>query len=154
MPLRWQYLYRRIQTPHPMMTDSLFSPTVYRRLTGSLIHLANCTRPAWYSVRCPTFVPEESKSNTERLEVGQVSSEIPETYQKWSQPYTKMSKGLVGYVDADWANDHEDRKSVTGLVTKLAGASISWRSKKQPTVALSSERHQEANEKVIAKFGL
>lgn len=45
---------------------------------------------------------------------------------------------IHGYCDADWASDIDDRKSCTGYVFKLQNGSISWASKKQPTVALSS----------------
>lgn len=45
---------------------------------------------------------------------------------------------LEGYCDADWANDKDTRRSTTGYLFKLAGGSISWASKLQPTVALSS----------------
>ena len=45
---------------------------------------------------------------------------------------------LHGFVDADWAND-KDRKSVGGYVFLLAGAAISWNSKKQSLVVLSTE---------------
>jgi hypothetical protein len=43
--------------------------------------------------------------------------------------------------DSDWASDPQDRKSITGYVVKLAGAAVSWCSRKQPTV---SQRTQEA----------
>jgi hypothetical protein len=45
---------------------------------------------------------------------------------------------LSGYVDADWASDVNDRKSTSGFVFMLGGAAISWGSKKQASVALSS----------------
>lgn len=45
---------------------------------------------------------------------------------------------LLGYVDADWATDVNDRRSITGYTFILAGAAISWSSKKQSSVALSS----------------
>jgi hypothetical protein len=45
---------------------------------------------------------------------------------------------LHGYVDADWASDVNDRKSTSGFIFMLAGGAISWSSKKQQTVALSS----------------
>nr|P0CV72.1 RecName: Full=Secreted RxLR effector protein 161; Flags: Precursor [Plasmopara viticola] len=45
---------------------------------------------------------------------------------------------LVGYSDADWAGDVESRRSTSGYLFKLNGGCVSWRSKKQRTVALSS----------------
>ena len=44
---------------------------------------------------------------------------------------------LLGYCDADWGGGHRCR-SVTGYVFMLAGGAISWQSKKQKTVALST----------------
>ena len=48
------------------------------------------------------------------------------------------SSTLFGYTDADWASDINDRKSTSGYMFKLAGAAVSWSSKKQTSVALSS----------------
>ena len=45
---------------------------------------------------------------------------------------------LHGYSDADWAGDLESRKSTSGYIFRLGNCTISWRSKKQPIVALSS----------------
>jgi hypothetical protein len=47
---------------------------------------------------------------------------------------------LVGpvYSDADWAGDEETRRSTTGFVVLLGGGAVSWASKRQKTVALSS----------------
>ena len=42
------------------------------------------------------------------------------------------------YTDSDWGGDIDDRKSRSGVVCKLAGSAVSWLSKKQTTVALSS----------------
>jgi hypothetical protein len=42
------------------------------------------------------------------------------------------------FCDADWGGDTADRKSTTGLLVKLNGCVITWLSKKQPTVALST----------------
>ena len=44
----------------------------------------------------------------------------------------------VGYCDADYAGDIDDRKSVSGHTYLLGGGAISWNSKKQTTTALSS----------------
>uniref|UniRef100_A0AAV1UIR5 Uncharacterized protein n=1 Tax=Peronospora matthiolae TaxID=2874970 RepID=A0AAV1UIR5_9STRA len=45
---------------------------------------------------------------------------------------------LVGYSDADWAGDIDTRRSTSGYVFVLNNGCISWRSKKQRSVALSS----------------
>lgn len=45
---------------------------------------------------------------------------------------------LIGFCDADWASDVDERRSCTGYVFKMQGGSISWNCKRQATVALSS----------------
>ena len=45
---------------------------------------------------------------------------------------------LHGYVDTDWASDMNNCKSILGFMFMLAGGAISWSSKKQGAVALSS----------------
>ena len=49
---------------------------------------------------------------------------------------------IVGFADADWASDKETRRSVTGYLFTLNGGAISWSSKLQPTVALSTSESE------------
>jgi hypothetical protein len=44
---------------------------------------------------------------------------------------------LTGYADSDWAGD-TDRRSTIGYLFEVYGATVSWVTKKQSTVALSS----------------
>ena len=56
--------------------------------------------------------------------------------------YSKSDSGLwlSGHSDSDWGSSLDDRRSTTGYVFTLNpnGPPISWKSKKQTTVALSS----------------
>lgn len=45
---------------------------------------------------------------------------------------------FTGYLDADFAANPDDRKSISGNTYLLGGAAISWSCKKQTTIALSS----------------
>lgn len=47
-------------------------------------------------------------------------------------------KPLAGYSDSDWAGDVQTRRSTAGYIFNLGSGAISWQSKRQPTVALSS----------------
>ena len=51
---------------------------------------------------------------------------------------TIMTATLHGYCDAGYAGDCAEEKSTSRFVFKYSNAAISWRSKKQTTVAQSS----------------
>ena len=52
--------------------------------------------------------------------------------------YGDNHDGLRGFSDADWGSSTEHRHSISGYVFTLDGGAISWSSKKQNVVALSS----------------
>jgi hypothetical protein len=45
---------------------------------------------------------------------------------------------ITGYTDSDWAGDLDDRKSTSGYFFKLAGAAVTWSSRKQSLIAQST----------------
>ena len=47
---------------------------------------------------------------------------------------------IEGYSNSDGAGDKESRKSTSGFIFMLNGGPVSWCSKRQPTVALSSTK--------------
>jgi len=49
-----------------------------------------------------------------------------------------LDSSLYSYSDADWAGDIGSRHSTTGNVFVMSGAAVSWLSKRQPVVALST----------------
>ena len=54
---------------------------------------------------------------------------------------------IHGFVDADWTGDLDQRRSTSGYVFNLFGGAVSWMSKKQSVVALSTTKakYMEAN---------
>ena len=50
----------------------------------------------------------------------------------------KGQSGLVGFCDADWGGDINDRKSTSGYLFKVSDSAVSWKSIKQTCVALST----------------
>ena len=56
----------------------------------------------------------------------------------WNHPKEKSDLDLIGFTDSDWESDSTDRKSTSGYVFMLAEGPISWSSKKQSAIALSS----------------
>ncbi|XP_020522563.1 uncharacterized protein LOC110007206 [Amborella trichopoda] len=53
---------------------------------------------------------------------------------------TEKDSSLVGYTYSDWAGSLDDRKSTSGYIFCLGSKVISWSSRKQKTVALSSAK--------------
>jgi len=112
----------------------------YQALIGSLTYAAMSTRP----------------DITEALSVvSQFASNPNETHWKAAKRILRYLKGtliygicfcgnsnkdvkLSGFVDADWAGDVETRKSQSGYVFHLCGGPVSWVSRKQTVVAMST----------------
>ena len=112
--------------------------TLYMSLVGSLIYLSVVSRPdISYAVG---KVSQKMANPTQNdwiaakriLRYLKKDKRLGPTYSR------NGSLTLVGYSDSDWGGDVETRKSTSGYVFTLGGAAISWTSKKQSTVALSS----------------
>ena len=54
------------------------------------------------------------------------------------RPRTDRVINVHGFVDAEWARDLDHRRSTSGYVFNLFGGAISWMSKRQAVVALST----------------
>lgn len=109
----------------------------YRSAVGSLIYLVTGTRPD-----IAVAVGEVSKylENPGRLHWAAVKRIL--RYLKGTIEMSLQCKpesmNLVGYCDADWAGDIDTRRSTTGYIFKFGGTPVCWKSKRQPTVALST----------------
>jgi hypothetical protein len=52
--------------------------------------------------------------------------------------YSSSESELTGYTDASYAMDPEQRKSISGMIFTYGGGPLSWASKKQAVIALST----------------
>lgn len=109
----------------------------YQSLIGSPMCLGICTRPdIIHSVaklsqkNCDPRV-EHFTAAKRVLRYLKQTIDIQLRYERTGEPIKR-------YVDADWGGDASDRNSFTGHTFILAGGAISWESKKQRSVALSS----------------
>lgn len=135
----------------------------YSQLTGSLMYLSICSRPdISYSVGVlarymanPTTVHGQAAKSVGRYLKGTANHGI--TYGGFP-PITSNTGSalteLIGYCDADYAGDIDTRRSTTGYVFMLNGGAISWQSKLQPTVAVSTAEAEYMAAAAAVKEGL
>lgn len=111
--------------------------TKYQSLIGALLYIAVSTRPdIMYSVcKLSQFNVEPY---TEHFVAAKHLLRYLMTTINAKLTYGSTPTKLTGYVDADWAGNIDDRRSNTGFVFLMGGGAVSWESKKQTSVALSS----------------
>lgn len=109
----------------------------YRELVGGLIYLANATRPdIVYAAN--TLSRFCSDPGEEHWHLAKRVLQYIKGTKSYGIKYMRNKQKLVAYTDSDWAGDVEDRRSQSGSVLTLAGGAVTWKSKKQPTVSLST----------------
>ena len=122
----------------------------YREAVGSLLWLANGTRPniAYAVNQVARYMDNPGPQHWEAvLRIIQYLKGSQDKGIVFTGDVTgKDTSGYFSYpkadanifVDADHAGHKDDRRSVTGYVFMLSGGPISWQSRSQTTVALSS----------------
>lgn len=111
----------------------------YRELIGCLTYATTATRPdlcaatGYFGQFQNSYSDEHFGYAKHILRYVRGTLDLKLKYQR-----DPLAKVLVGYADADWAGDKNDRKSVSGYVFKVFGNVVSWSSRKQSTVSLSS----------------
>jgi hypothetical protein len=121
----------------PSSEDDDVTSNPYSSLIGGLLWVAQCTRPdiAFVVNRLSQFL--KSPSNLHWNSAIRVLGYLVKTK---DLKLNLGGKELVptAYSDADWAEDRHERRSTTGYVFMLGDGPVSWRSRKQRTVSLSS----------------
>lgn len=121
----------------PSIEENIDENLPYQSLIGSLMYLATSTRPD-ISHAVSALSQFNSQYTQEHWNAAKRLLRYLKGTQNHGLQFSRTGKPLVGYVDADWANCPDDRRSYTGYMFKLAGAAVNWESRKQRTVALSS----------------
>ncbi|XP_062104470.1 secreted RxLR effector protein 161-like [Humulus lupulus] len=119
------------------MLGKLVDPTLFHSMIGSLLYLT-ASRPAiCFSVGlCARYqsTPTESHLTAVKRIMKYVVGTVE--FGLWYTNDSNMS--LVGYSDSDWAGNLDDRKSTSGGCFYLGNNLVSWHSKKQNSISLST----------------
>ena len=110
---------------------------VYRSMIGSLLYLCASRPDIMLSVGiCARFQAAPKESHF--VAVKQIFRYLAHTpnFGLWYPRGANFK--LEGYTDSDWAGDKVDRKSTSGGCQFLGCSLVSWSSKKQSCVSLSS----------------
>lgn len=119
------------------ISNDCLSKYPYQQLIGSLMYLSVLTRPdISYSV---SFLSQYNNCYNENhwKHLKRLLKYLQKT-KSYGLVYKKDGHSLHGFVDSDWASCSLDRRSYTGFCFIMSGCVISFESKKQKTVALSS----------------
>jgi hypothetical protein len=112
----------------------------YRGLVGSLMYLMLGTRPdiAYSLQACSKFLSNPGQAHW-------IAAKRILRYLKGTLDYGLVFDGnvpdashLTAYIDSDYGNCLDTRRSVSGYIMQLGGCAVTYSSKTQPTVALSS----------------
>jgi hypothetical protein len=110
---------------------------VYRSMIGSLLYLC-ASRPDIMLFVCMCARFQTDPKEVQLRAVKRIMRYLVYT-PKFGLWYPKGSTfDLIGYSDADWAGCKIDRKSTSGTCQFLGRSLVSWASKKQNSVALST----------------
>lgn len=118
--------------------NTLVGKVPYQRAIGSLLYVSERTRPdIAFAVNYASRY-NQNHSSAHWQAVKRIFRYLRGTMHLKLKYRCGGLADLHGFTDADWASEIDERRSVSGFVFKLSGGAISWQSKRQAIVALSS----------------
>ncbi|CAL8176432.1 unnamed protein product [Prunus armeniaca] len=111
--------------------------TIYKQIMGSLMYLTTIRPDMKFVV---SLISRYMSNPTElHMEAAKRILRYLRGTTDFGVFYKKGGKGELNvYTDSDYAGDQEDRKSTSGYVFLFSSGVVSWSSKKQPIVTLST----------------
>ncbi|KIK13427.1 hypothetical protein PISMIDRAFT_17991 [Pisolithus microcarpus 441] len=142
----------RDQSPKSVAEATHMKNVPYRATVGSLMHLTVGTRPD-IAFAVSTVAQFNNAPGVAHWEaVKQIYRYLAGT-KSFALTFGITESGLVGYTDADRATQ-EHRHAISGYVYLLDGGAISWTSRKQELVTLSTAKAEYVAATHAAKEGL
>lgn len=117
--------------------DKEVDPTLYRQLIGSLMNLVNTRPDICFVVNTLSQFMVEPK-RVHWAATRHIVRYVCGTVGYGLKYYRGEDINLNGFTDADWAGNSVERKSTSGYCFSVGSRMISWCSRKQKSVALSS----------------
>lgn len=128
----------------PMVPGSVFNTSqkfenisLYQQLVGSLLYLANTTRPD-LAFTVNLLCRQLSNPTIDHFTLAKRFLRYLKSTIDHKLFFNKSTNDLKIYVDADFANVINDNKSITGVITFFGNSPINWTSRKQKHVSTST----------------
>ncbi len=119
--------------------DLVEDTTMYRRIVGSLVYMTITRLDLSYVVGMASqFMQTPQKPHLDVVK--RILRYIKHTLKCGIFYEVKSQLQVHGYTDADWVGNVSNRRSTSGFMFSFRTGDVSWSSKKQPTIALSSTK--------------
>ena len=125
------------QSPNTAEDREIMKNVPFREAIGGLNYLCTCTRPD--IATAVSLVSKFSNNPGEQhwKAVKRIFRYIRGTFDYGILVQPENSQ-LIGYADANWAEDADTRRSQSGYCFLIGGSVVSWKSKLQQTISLST----------------
>ncbi|MBW0593640.1 hypothetical protein O181_133355 [Austropuccinia psidii MF-1] len=134
------------------LSEDILEVTSFQQAIGSLNYLAHHTRPdilfATNQLSKHSLKPNQCHWNALKHLLRYLNGTKDKCL---VYKHQSIKQALTGWADADYANDKEDRKSITGYVILAFSNPICWLSKKQLVVAQSTTEAEYVAMNICAK---
>jgi hypothetical protein len=111
---------------------------IFQQLVGALIYLSVCTRPDIANSVRSVAMRSAEPTNRHLTAAKRILRYVKGTRSHVITYSKELVHVIQAFSDASWAENKANRRSTTGFVIRLANGPISWKSKTQTAVTLST----------------